>query len=50
LVHFECPRCKHRFRVRGGIPSEVVRYPKCGAVVHTYAKAIRPMVPEKGQG
>jgi predicted Zn finger-like uncharacterized protein len=44
LPRYECPRCRHRFRVRGGIPGEVVRCSKCGTVVYTFAKAVKPMV------
>lgn len=43
MPRYECPGCSHRWRGRGRKPGEEVHCPRCGKVVYTYAKAVRPM-------
>lgn len=47
LPQYECPRCGRRWRGRGRKPGGKVNCPKCGELVYTYAKAVRPMTPER---
>jgi uncharacterized Zn finger protein (UPF0148 family) len=50
LPRYECPKCNHRWFGLGRKPGGEVHCPKCGELAYTYAKAIRPMEPEKGKG
>lgn len=43
LPRYECPKCGRRWRGQGRKPGGEVNCTKCGELVYTYAKAIRPM-------
>jgi len=43
LTRYECPGCHHRWVGRSRSPGGRVHCPRCGVVVRTYAKAVRPM-------
>lgn len=47
MPRYECPKCSHRWRGQGRKPGGEVYCPKCGTLAYTYAKAIRPMTPER---
>ena len=47
MVRYVCGACGRRWTGHGRKPGGEVFCPKCGKVAYTYAKAIRPMGPEK---